>query len=74
MPHDSVSVPYEDRAKEIPFASAEYIAFASRASFLGVPAKTLNDLGDGEVVILGAPFDWGTSFRPGARFRTASNS
>ncbi|CAN5256385.1 agmatinase [soil metagenome] len=68
MPHDSVSVPYEDRAKEIPFASAEYIAFASRASFLGVPGKTLDDLGDGQVVILGAPFDWGTSFRPGARF------
>ncbi|CAN5842411.1 MAG: agmatinase [Actinobacteria bacterium] len=68
MPHDFASVPYEDRAKEIPFASAEYIAFASRSSFLGVPAKTLDDLGDGQVVILGAPFDWGASYRPGARF------
>lgn len=64
--------PYEDRAKEIPFASAEYIAFASRASFLGVPARRLDDLGDGQVVILGAPFDWGTSFRPGARFGPAA--
>lgn len=68
MPHDSTSRPYEDRAKEIPFASAEYISFASRTSFLGVPARRLDDLGDGQVVILGAPFDWGTTYRPGARF------
>lgn len=60
--------PYEKRAAEIPFASAEYIAFASRSSFLGVPAVRIDDLGDGDVVILGAPFDWGTSYRPGARF------
>ena len=25
-------------------------------------------MGDGGVVILGAPFDWGTTYRPGARF------
>jgi agmatinase len=68
MPHDSTSRPYEDRAKEIPFASAEYISFASRTSFLGVPARKLDDLGDAKVVILGAPFDWGTTYRPGARF------
>jgi agmatinase len=68
MPHDSTSRPYEDRAREIPFASAEYISFASRSSFLGVPARRLDDLGDGQVVILGAPFDWGTTYRPGARF------
>jgi len=72
MPHDSVSVPYEDRAKEIPFASAEYISFASRSSFLGVPARRLDDLGDGRVVIVGAPFDWGTTYRPGARFGPAA--
>ncbi len=60
--------PYEERAKEIPFATAEYIAFASRNSFLGVPARRFDDLGDAEVVILGAPFDWGTTYRPGARF------
>lgn len=60
--------PYEKRKNEIPFASSEYISFASRNSFLGVPAVTPDDLGDGDVVILGAPFDWGTSYRPGARF------
>jgi agmatinase len=60
--------PYEQRKGEIPFASAEYISFASRNSFLGVPAVTMDQLGDGSVVILGAPFDWGTTYRPGARF------
>ncbi len=65
-------VPYEKRKDEIPFASAEYISFASRNSFLGVPAVKLNDLGDGDVVIVGAPFDWGTTYRPGARFGPAA--
>ncbi len=51
-----------------PFASAEETAYAARASFAGVPARPLDDLGDAGVVILGAPFDWGTSHRPGARF------
>ncbi len=60
--------PYEKRKNEIPFASAEYISFASRNSFLGCPWVTPDDLGDGDVVIMGAPFDWGTSYRPGARF------
>ena len=60
--------PYEQRKSEIPFASAEYISFASRSSFLGVPAVTPDNLGEGDVVILGVPFDWGTSYRPGARF------
>src|SRR5919106_1924562 len=61
-------IPYEKRRTEIPFASAEYISFASRSSFLGVPAVTMEDLGDADVVVLGAPFDQGTSYRPGARF------
>ncbi len=61
-------IPYEQRKGEIPFASAEYISFASRNSFLGCPAVTMNNMGDGDVVILGAPFDWGTTYRPGARF------
>lgn len=67
---NSVSRPYEERAKEIPFASAEYLSFASRQSFLGVPARRFDDLAEdpSEVVILGAPFDWGTTYRPGARF------
>ncbi|MGA7227002.1 MAG: agmatinase [Acidimicrobiia bacterium] len=60
--------PYEQRKGEIPFASSEYISFASRDSFLGVPAVKIDDLGDGDVVIVGAPFDWGTTYRPGARF------
>ncbi|MEX0946054.1 MAG: arginase family protein, partial [Acidimicrobiia bacterium] len=68
MQHDPVSVPYEKRASEIPFASAEYVSFASRNSFLGVPARRLDEIDDAGVVILGAPFDWGTTYRPGARF------
>lgn len=72
MAEDPVHVPYEKRAAEIPFASSEYVSFASRQSFLGVPARRLDDLGDATVVILGAPFDWGTTFRPGARFGPAA--
>jgi agmatinase len=72
MPHDSVSVPYEKRAAEIAFASAEYVSFASRNSFLGVPGRRLDDLADAGVVIVGAPFDWGTTYRPGARFGPAA--
>ncbi len=37
-----------------------------------MPARRLDDLGDSAVVILGAPFDWGTTFRPGARFGPAA--
>ncbi|HEU4751202.1 MAG TPA: agmatinase [Acidimicrobiia bacterium] len=72
MQHDPVSVPYEKRASEIPFASAEYVSFASRNSFLGVPARRLDEIDDAGVVILGAPFDWGTTYRPGARFGPAA--
>jgi len=72
VPNDSVSVPYEKRASEIPFASAEYVSFASRNSFLGVPARRLDEIEDSGVVIVGAPFDWGTTYRPGARFGPAA--
>jgi agmatinase len=72
VPHDSVSVPYEKRAAQIPFASAEYVSFASRNSFLGVPARRLDEIDDSGVVIVGAPFDWGTTYRPGARFGPAA--
>ena len=51
-----------------PFASATEMPFASRSSFAGIPARPLGALGDAGVVILGAPFDWGASHRPGARF------
>jgi agmatinase len=66
--NEPMFTPYEQRKGEVPFASSEYISFASRDSFLGVPAVKIDDLGDGDVVIVGAPFDWGTSYRPGARF------
>jgi agmatinase len=51
-----------------PFESAKEAAFATRGSFAGVPARPIDDLGDAGVVIIGAPFDWGTSYRAGARF------
>ncbi len=50
-----------------PFRSAESHAYAARASYAGVPARPLDDLGDAEVVILGAPLDWGTTYRAGTR-------
>lgn len=43
-------------------------SFSARPTFAGVPAATLDDLGEADVVIVGAPFDWGTTYRPGARF------
>lgn len=50
-----------------PFHAAREYAFASRASYAGVPARPLDDLGDAGVVIIGAPLDWGTSYRAGTR-------
>jgi agmatinase len=38
------------------------------ATYLGVPPATIGDLTEGAVAVLGAPFDWGTTYRPGARF------
>ena len=51
-----------------PFDSARTHAFASTSSFAGIPAATLEDLQGARAVIVGAPFDWGTSHRPGTRF------
>ncbi len=42
--------------------------WGARPTFAGVDHATLDDLGSAEVVIVGAPFDWGTTNRPGARF------
>ena len=45
--------------------------FGPDITFLGVPACDLDDAAtyaDADVVIVGAPFDGGTSHRPGARF------
>jgi agmatinase len=48
------------------------LPFSARNTFVGVPMRTLDTIGDAGVVILGAPFDWGTSNRPGARFAPAA--
>jgi agmatinase len=44
--------------------------FATFLTFCGVPAVPLDELAKGEadVVIVGAPIDWGASYRSGARF------
>src|SRR5580658_8627004 len=45
--------------------------FGPDATFVGVPAATLEDpasFADSSVVVIGAPFDGGTSHRPGCRF------
>jgi agmatinase len=44
--------------------------FAGPATFARLPR--LEDVGDAAVAILGAPFDSGTSYRPGARFGPAA--
>lgn len=48
------------------------LPFSSRTTFVGVPRATIADLTPGIVAILGAPLDWGTSYRPGARFGPAA--
>jgi agmatinase len=48
--------------------SFENHTFGSRGTFAGVPKADLDDLGHAGAVIVGAPFDWGTTYRPGARF------
>jgi len=49
---------------------AEYAFSPPKAgcSFAGVRAASLDTLGDASVAIIGAPFDSGTTYRPGARF------
>jgi agmatinase len=42
--------------------------FGPDVTFLGVPRAELGDLAGLDVVFLGAPYDAGTSHRPGARF------
>ena len=58
-PQDAVPEPFDPQ-----FLSA----YQARASFAGVPLRRWDAAESGEVVILGAPFDWGASHRPGARF------
>jgi agmatinase len=48
-----------------------FAMYGPELTFLGVPRADLGDpaaLEDADVVVLGAPFDGGTSHRPGARF------
>jgi agmatinase len=50
---------------------ARFIQHGPDVTFLGVPAADLDDLSSfagADVVVLGAPFDGGTSHRPGTRF------
>ena len=44
--------------------------FGAFNTYAGVPAVALSDLGEGDadIVIVGAPMDWGTTFRSGTRF------
>ncbi len=51
-----------------PFAPGTIESFGARGSFCGIPHRRADQAQLGEVVILGAPFDWGASHRPGARF------
>ena len=53
---------------EEPFAPGTGESFGARGSFCGVAHRRYDQVQPGEVVILGAPFDWGASHRPGARF------
>ena len=46
--------------------------FANRTTFAGAPRADLGELDDVDVAIVGAPFDWGTTYRPGARFGPAA--
>jgi len=46
----------------------EYFSFSSPGTFCGVPTASIDDLGDAVVAIVGAPFDWGATGRPGARY------
>ena len=46
----------------------DHHSFGARGSFAGVPRRAVDEIDDAGVVIVGAPFDWGTTYRPGARF------
>ena len=57
-----------DQPTPEPFAAGTGESFGARGSFCGVPHRRYDLVEEGEVVIVGAPFDWGASHRPGARF------
>lgn len=64
----SWEMPSPDARPPDPFSPGSGESFGSRGSFCGVPHRRHDEARPGEVVILGAPFDWGASYRPGARF------
>jgi agmatinase len=68
--HDLPDLPTPEDAPAFdePFAPGTGESFGARGSFCGVPHRRADEVRPGEVVILGAPFDWGASHRPGARF------
>ena len=49
---------------------SERYGFGSFPSFCGVPAASLDDIesSGADVIIVGAPIDWGATYRAGARF------
>jgi agmatinase len=52
-------------------SDATFLMYGPGATFLGVPRADLDDAGslaEKDVLIIGAPFDGGTSHRPGTRF------
>jgi len=54
-----------------PDARRHFAMYGPNYSFLGVPRADLEDpasLQGADVVVVGAPFDGGTSHRPGTRF------
>jgi agmatinase len=55
-----------DEARFRPVPTREVPRFAGVPTFLRLPVH--EDPGDVDVLVVGAPFDGGTSFRPGARF------
>jgi agmatinase len=69
-PHDDTkgATMSDAEPKEAPFAPGALDAFSARGSFCGVPTRRHDQVEEGQVVILGAPFDWGATHRPGARF------
>lgn len=42
--------------------------FSNRTTFAGAERGNIDDLAGVDVAIVGAPFDWGTTYRSGARF------
>jgi agmatinase len=46
--------------------------FSNRSTFAGVDRASLDDLDGVDVAIVGAPFDWGTTNRPGTRYGPAA--